>query len=483
MKSNRALPEPFDSLLKFFASVQLTVFVLLILAATSIIGTLIPQNQQPRDYLHAFGEFYYQLFAVLDFFDMYHSWWFQLLLMILTLNILVCSLDRLPGIWRMIFAPANPLRPSRFRNAPARAEFVRDHSPTDSHDRVQRIVSRVFGTLKQKTEGAKTHFFGEKWRWNRLGVYVVHFSVILLLVGGIIGSLYGFDGFVNVAEGETVDTIRLRGTDQMLRLPFQIRCDDFDVSFYETGEPKEFRSKLTLLTPAGEELLSKDIIVNDPLRYQGISLYQASYGKLDPQPAAGSQLAATKFSLNFQSSASGMGYVRNLKINDTVDLPEKLGTFTLLHYLPQAEFGGQSMGEAIVGLLKSDSGQEEQILLPLQFPNFDKMRQGQVILSVVAPLPGQVGGGGAPEERFFTGLSVTKDPGVWVVYSGFILMIAGCFITFFMPHQQILVTVKPDRAGSRIAICGLAPPAIKWGSSVKWNAWRRNCRRNPKSGY
>ncbi len=56
------------------------------------------------------------------------------------------------------------------------------------------------------------------------------------------------------------------------------------------------------------------------------------------------------------------------------------------------------------------------------------MRKGQVVIAVVDQV-----------QRYYTGLQVAKDPGVWVVYIGFILMIIGCYITFFMQHQQICV--------------------------------------------
>ena len=458
MKKSRALPEPLSSLLKFFASVQLTVFVLLILALTSIIGTLIPQNQTPHDYLHAFGEFRYRLFAVLDFFDMYHSWWFQLLLLILTLNILVCSLERLPALWRMVFAKNKQPRRNRFRRSAARAEFSSSGPRETLVAGVHQVVGRGFARLRQAEGDAGLDLYAEKWRWNRLGVYVVHLSIILLLLGGLLGSLTGFDGFVNIAEGEAVDTIRLRGGgDQTLKLPFKVRCDDFDVSFYDDGAPKEFRSKLTLLTLADEPILTRDIIVNDPLRYKGISFYQSSYGKLDAPGVDAARLASVEFVLNFQSTGSGMGYMRKLKVNDSLELPEKLGTFTLQHYLPRAEFGGQAIGEALVGVMKTESEAAQQILLPLQFPNFDKMRKGAVVISVVEPAPGKITGEAGGAERFYTGLQVAKDPGVWVVYTGFILMIAGCFITFFLPHQQLLVEIEPRGRAFTVRLMGVAP--------------------------
>ena len=68
-------------------SVKLTVVVLLSLAATSIVGTVIPQNESPDAYLREYGEFLYRIFSAFDIFDMYHSWWFQFLLLLLTMNV------------------------------------------------------------------------------------------------------------------------------------------------------------------------------------------------------------------------------------------------------------------------------------------------------------------------------------------------------------------------------------------------------------
>ncbi len=111
----------------------------------------------------------------------------------------------------------------------------------------QAFVKRHFRHHHIETTDTGYAIYGEKGRWSRFGVYTVHLSVILLLVGGLIGSIFGFDGWVNIPEGESVSQIRLRSQERVLQLDFEIRCDDFDVSFYETGAPKEFRSSLTIL--------------------------------------------------------------------------------------------------------------------------------------------------------------------------------------------------------------------------------------------
>ncbi len=90
MKKDAPSSDYFTRLWKFFTSVRLTVVLLLSLAFTSIVGTVIPQNESPSAYFQEYGAFFYNLFDILDIFDMYHSWWFQLLLLLLNINLIVC---------------------------------------------------------------------------------------------------------------------------------------------------------------------------------------------------------------------------------------------------------------------------------------------------------------------------------------------------------------------------------------------------------
>ena len=208
---------------KFFASVQLTVAVLLTLAATSVIGTVIPQNQDMDAYLHTYGQNLYRLFSVLDMFDMYHSWWFQLLLVLLTLNIIICSLDRLPTVWKIVVKPP-VFKPSRFLTASCQRQ-VAASSPGQAQSLLEKALSRSIGSVRIEPVQHGYYLWSEKGRWTRLGVYVVHLSVVLLLAGGLIGSFWGFDGAVNIPEGEIAKTIRLNNSGKSIPLDFEIRCD------------------------------------------------------------------------------------------------------------------------------------------------------------------------------------------------------------------------------------------------------------------
>lgn len=426
--------DPLGKIWRFFTSVKLTIVLLLSLAVTSIIGTLIPQNEDPQAYLEAFGGGIYQLFSLLDLFDMYRSWWFQLLIILLAVNIIVCSIERMSSNRRILFVRKPAFKLPRFRNLKHRQEINAGRPPQEVKDAYLEFIShRYRHSQLEETENGFV-IFGEKGRWTRFGVYTVHLSVVLLLIGGLIGSLFGFDGYVNIAEGESANQIRLRNKPQMLQLPFTVRCDDFDVSFYDTGAPKEFRSTLTILEQ-GRIVLTKDIIVNDPLRYQGISFYQSSYGNVQSNEVV----------LSFTSTKTGKVYRNTAAMNQPLELPEEAGTFELKRFLQSADFRGHNIGQAYIGIITRAGAEPVQVTLPLRFPSFDKMRKGNLVISVAEHVP-----------RFFTGLQVAKDPGVWVVYGGFILMIIGCYITFFMSHQQICIEIEAAGQKSRVTVAGTA---------------------------
>ena len=404
------------------------------LAATSIIGTIIPQNESPVAYFQTYGEFLYKLFKVFDLFDMYHSYWFQLLIVLLTLNIVVCSIDRLSTTWKIVSIKKPPFILSRFKSNAENEYFVDNRSAEQLKDVYESFVSKGFGYLRTEQTDNGYSIFAEKWRWTRMGVYGVHLSIILLLVGALIGSFFGFDGYVNIPEGETVNSIRIHNPERTQSLDFGIRCDKFNVTFYDSGTPKEFRSSLTIIND-GKPVYKKDIVVNDPLRYKGINIFQSSYGPLPPN----------EVTLEFKSKKTGEVYKKKALIGQPIDVPEEGGKFILKDYVNSYKFRGQPIGEAFTGILTHKDGSSAVIVLSLRFPNFSQMQKGDMMISV-----------SDYAQRYYTGLQVTKDPGVWVVYSGFIMLIIGCYITFFMSHQRLCINIEKKGKKCNVMVSGTA---------------------------
>ncbi|HIJ55189.1 MAG TPA: cytochrome c biogenesis protein ResB [Deltaproteobacteria bacterium] len=432
MAEDRGSSDLFKQIWLFFASVKLTVTVLLTLAATSIIGTLIPQNESPAAYVNAFGDFIYRIFYILDIFDMYHSWWFQFLLLLLATNVIVCSVERLSATWKIIFTENPKFNPNQFTGQKEKEKYVTGCSLEQTQKRYAPYISKLFNYNRIESLDDGYRILAEKGRWTRLGVYTVHLSVLLLLTGGLVGSFFGFEGFVNIPEGETVSSITLRNTGQKKPLDFSIRCEDFDVQFYDTGAPKEYRSSLTVIE-GGKPILKKDIIVNDPLRYRGINVFQSSYGTLSPK----------EVTLSFKSQSTSMVYMKTAVKGNAVEIPENGGEFIFQDYRNSFDFRGHDLGEVFLGTLKSPDGSNANVILPKRFPEFDKMRKSRWLISVTDA-----------EYRYYTGLQVTKDPSVWIVYAGFIIMILGCFITFFMSHQRIFIEVLEKGKHRAVLVSG-----------------------------
>ena len=430
MKKNQTISE---LIWQFFCSVKLAVYTLVLLAATSIIGTIILQNGTHEQYLRLYGEALYNLIKVFNIDDMYHAWWFLSLLVILCINIVVCSIERISGTWKIIFPKKIKFNPGRFRKLKNLETFtINKDIPSISND-YESFLSKTIGKVIKEETQTGTIMYAETGRWTRIGVYVVHSSILLLLIGALIGALFGFKANMQLDEGATSDTAFMVKKRLPVNLGFSIRCNDFDVKFYDTGAPEEFKSNLTIIEN-GKESFTRNIVVNHPLRYKGINIFQSSYGSGKPDSAVLDIIRQSDKSVTNQT----------IKIGEEIGLPEDLGLFKLEGFLPHFDFRGNNLGQAFIGKITQKDGNSFQIALPTKFPTFDKMRKGTFAF-VVKEF----------EQKYYTGLQITKDPGVWYVYSGFILMILGCWVTFFMSHQSFFVEIeKADGNSSKISISG-----------------------------
>ena len=98
----------FAVLYDFFRSLKLTIFLLILLAVISIVGTIVTQNATPQEYVQRYGSNLYEVLDFFSLFDMYHSWWFQMILVFLVINLIACSLQRFPGTWNQVVRGPRP---------------------------------------------------------------------------------------------------------------------------------------------------------------------------------------------------------------------------------------------------------------------------------------------------------------------------------------------------------------------------------------
>ena len=286
-------------------------------------------------------------------------------------------------------------------------------------------LKKWFGKQKRtETESAIT-LFSEKGRFSRLGVYITHLSIIIILIGGLIGSFYGFKGFVNILEGETIHQIYLRTRDKEIPKPidFSVRCDDFKIVFYDLPgkqkHVKEYTSILSILEN-GKEVLKETIRVNHPLHYKGWAFYQSSYGALHEVTLGVSQKERNEKTL-----------LRLLE-GDTIRIPNSNALIRLLKYAPQVHNLGQG---AQVLLFRPNQEPRAQWVVK-GMPQSGQSKEDDLVLSFEGVT-----------SKEYTGLQVAKDPGVWVVWSGCGLLIFGLIVSFFFSHQKVWVRIPKGPGG------------------------------------
>jgi cytochrome c biogenesis protein len=422
-----------DILFNLFRSVKLTITLLILLAVLSIIGTVITQNATSAEYIQRYGVDLYNVLNFFNLFDMYHSWWFSAILLLLVINLIACSIRRIPGILSQVFRgpEKRELEDSMIRTLP----YVQKVRISNSSKMEEELYSHLKKSMRSPdridTESSVT-LYSEKGRFSRLGIPITHLSIIVILIGGLLGSVYGFKGFVNILEGETVDRVYLRVKDKEIAEPlgFKVRCDDFSLTYYDLPGSKEKHVKeytsILSIFENGQEVLKKTVQVNHPLHYKGLAFYQASYG------------AIYNASLGVQRKDKKEKIVLKLLEGETASIPNTNTQIRLLRYVPQVH----TFGEGVQVALFRPNQAPQTTWVFRNPPGNDQQRNDEFILTLEGVTPLE-----------YTGLQVTRDPGVWIVWVGSGLLILGLIISFFFSHQRVWARI-PKRSEGEIIVAG-----------------------------
>lgn len=423
-----------ESLWDFFCSLKLTMFLLIALAVLSIIGTIIPQGAIPPEYLASITPTKQQLYKTLGFFDMYHSWWFISLLYMLTMNLIACSIKRLPHIWKIISQPALILSNGLEQSLSNKATFKTSEKPEQLKEKLTAFLSGQFARPVVTEADGAWHLFAQKTPWCRLSVYVVHLSVIVIFVGAMIGSVFGYKGYVNIMEGQSVSKF-LGRDDKEIDLGFSLRLEQFTKTDYPNGAPKEFKSILTVLENGRPvpDYTNVRVIVNDPLTYKGITFYQSSYGN------------AGKFYFTVSDSNNKNPVNIAMDTNTSATLPDGSSMHVLEATDDVSKFVPELSGPAAQIEVHGPQGGTEKVIVYANHPELNVQHAKEHKAAMIFQFNGA-------EKKLYTGLQVAKDPGVWTVWLGCALMVLGIYGAFLMSHRRVWVRIQ----GGSVTIGGNA---------------------------
>ena len=411
---------------ELFCSLRLTIFLLISIVLILIIGTLLPQGELPASYTDQISPLRLQIYTKLGFFNLYHSWWFTALLSIFSLNLIFCSVKRLPHVLRFITAPAHLLDTAYGSSLSLKQDFRTDLSQREIVQKLSDVLQVAFAKPMATEHEGEIHLFSQKHQWSRLGVYAVHFSILLIFTGAIIGSLFGFSGYVSIADGTSVNSLET-GSGEHLPLGFELRCEKFTLENYPNGSPKEFRSILTVLETGQPVQGYKDVkvVVNNPLSYKGISFYQSSYGNTG----------------RYYFGISDLTGKKEIPLTVSEESGAKLPDGSIMRVLETTEdvsrFNPILSGPAAVVEMISPKGLVERFIAyanhPEQNIRYARDHNGVPVIHYRG-------------EQMFTSLKVTRDPGVWWVWSGCFLMMCGLFVAFFLSHKRVWIIIRNNHA-------------------------------------
>jgi len=425
---------------KTLSNLRTGVVLLILVGAAAALGTFILQRPatDPDKLARAYSPTTLAWLDRLGLTDVFHTWWFLTLLGLVSLSIILVSIDRFPNAWRFYARPYRKTD-SHFRSAlPNKIELPISNS-ADALNAAERALKEAGWPVERIDDKIEPSLYSERHRFSVMAVYIVHASLLLIFAGGILDGLVGYSGFMALQKGQTSNVIELRtgGTKQ---LPFAVKCDGAGQENYADGSPKRWWSKLDVVEN-GQQVKTKEIVVNDPLIYNGLRFYQASFGSTG-------KLSGLKATL---TPENGTSREITLEMNQPLQLDAGT-TVTLAEYIPDFFIRDNQIFKRSddpvnpafrLQVKDTASGNETKLWM---FPAYNPAAQGEYTKYKFEF--------GEMKMGYYTGLEVSHEPGQWMVWAGCLLMGFGLFVAFYLVHMRIWITAVLNPRGNLVLWVG-----------------------------
>jgi cytochrome c biogenesis protein len=426
------------SFLSFFSSVKLAIFLLIFITIASILGTLIPQHRSPAEYADRYGEIA-NILIRLEITKLYQSWWFISLLFLFAVNICVCTLTRLSPKLKKAFQPKFDTEKKRLLSLKTKVSFKKNRSIDETITDVQQALSSKHYRVHTDREESKASLLARKRILGLFGSDIVHLGLLIIIIGGIISGMGGFQANLNIAEGETVP---------VPQADFKLRLDKFVTEYYPNGSIRDWKSTLTV-TENGTEVLSKIIEVNHPLSYKGFMFYQGSYGWDWKNPTL--EIWATK--------KNDPAFLKKfaLGVGEKAQLGEENIEIAVLNFVPDFiigennEIATRSLNPNNPAAYIEGWKGEEKVFsswIFAKYPDFGRMHS-----NIETDLSFEFKDLKAAQ---FSGIQMARDPGVNFIWVGCGFLMIGLFVAFFWPPREIRMLLEESQNKTDVTAGGIA---------------------------
>lgn len=437
-----------NKLLKIFSNVKLGIALLIILTLTTLVGTLIPQEPMAGKsaLISQFGQNNYKILQWFSLNDVFHSWWYFLILFFLAINLFTVSFRRVfPGsrkgiLWPQFLQEENL---KEFNLAPLKT--------TLKTNQWQALIQKLQKAGWQiRFNDKNDSLLARKGAFHRLGPSVTHVGILTTLLGAFMSLLLGFNGNIVGVPGDRFivssveDSPRsyiLVQTSKIFHSPIWLgKSPEFEVEVGETsredyanGSPKQWRTTLSFDSVQDHSSLKETVFVNHPVSFQGVDFYQADWKRV------------LKMQFNGQNFEVKLDKIKTAEVAFTSVSPE-LG---LLFLLP--------LNSSKLNLISVVGKPDSQLLL--NNPN-ELIKQGslKLLASLSLNQSTQIGPMNFKFVGAFsqTGIQYKHSPGDWLMIIGMVILVFGVLTSFGSKRtiwaikqinkQQVMVIANADRA-------------------------------------
>ncbi|MED4081849.1 cytochrome c biogenesis protein ResB [Halalkalibacterium halodurans] len=437
-----------DKIWMFFSSVKVGIWIIVLTLVASIFGTIFPQemyipsNVRPETHYAeeygVLGQIYYQL----GFHNLYGSWWYMALIAALGVSLIICSLDRVVPLYRAL----KTQRVTRHENFLKRQRLF-GTSNVNNVDGVLETVKARLEEKKYKVREENGNLLAEKGRFSRWGPYVNHIGLIIFLMGCMFRFFPGMyvDENMWIREGEVMVVPGTNSKYYLGNESFTLELyDEEDELFAEAIEraggavAKNYETEAVLYerdpgatvgaTSELQEVARHNIRVNDPLSYEGLSIYQIDY-KLH-------EFSVMSFTLNKKETGESLGQI-DVDLNNPEDKYD-LGNgakVILREYFPDYELNEQNVPSTrsrvpdnpgfIFEMITPETPEGEISFVAVQ-QNLEPLGENQYEMKF-ADL----------ETTHVTGLTVRKDYTLPFLFVGGFIFMVGLIQGSYWAHRRV----------------------------------------------
>ena len=328
----------FNKLILNISSLKFAISLLIFIAFSSGIGTFIPQGMENKDYLESyknnpiFGFIDGDKILLLELDHIYTSTWFLISLFLLCISLASSSFRKQIPTLKAALKWIDYDKAEKFKNLQLACKWNENEGKETISNADKILKNKGWEILKKDNR-----LLARKGVFGRVGPILVHSGLIILLIGSAYGNFTRNSLEEYLIPNESIDLIN-----DVSKEKFSLKLKNFNIQREDDGLPKQFTSNLEIYSNKSNETIKKQTEVNQPLRYEGLTIYQADWAissiileidkikyqfALKPVPEIGNQIWGVLVELGENTKKNYLLTIDNengpVKIFDIDDFSEK----------------------------------------------------------------------------------------------------------------------------------------------------------------